>query len=639
MRDVEVPVRFQSLADSRLEKTTTDRPLAAPAQTAADKPTAYVLPGTRLIEAAAISGVPLDLPCGGEGVCGKCRVRIREGAAEPTATELRAFSPTELADGYRLACQSRATGPTRVEVPETTLLATYHKILAHAESVGLEAVDPAVLKRYVQLDPPRRNDDAPDLMRLQRVLGSLEVPLTLLQELPSRLRQQGFCGTAVQLDGTLIDFEPGNTAQRAYAVAVDVGTTTLVASLLDLRSGEPLDVVAQLNPQTRIGDDVLSRILHCRQAEGLEQLRQSVVAAIDEMVGQLGQRTGAGRNEIYEITLSGNTTMQQLVCGIDPKPLGEVPFVPAGGGVLWLPAEELGLRIHRRGRAVVMPVIGGFVGGDTVAGILATALGEQPGPSLLVDIGTNGEIVLAAKGLAAASTAAGPAFEGARITHGMRGSTGAIEKVVIDDHLRINVIGNVAPRGICGSGLIDLAAELLRHGVITPEGRLLGRDQLAQPVPDDLAQRLVEHEGRPAFCVAMAEETSTGRAVLLTQRDVRELQLASGAIRAGITILLQRAGLTPQDLESVLIAGGFGNFIRRNNAQRIGLLPGAVPRHRIRYQGNTSLAGAQLVALSQQARRLADELARRTEHVDLSCCADFQRIFADSMLFPEEEGG
>jgi uncharacterized 2Fe-2S/4Fe-4S cluster protein (DUF4445 family) len=307
----------------------------------------------------------------------------------------------------------------------------------------------------------------------------------------------------------------------------------------------------------------------------------------------------------------------------------------------------------------VLPVIGGFLGGDTVAGILATGLTETRGPTLFVDIGTNGEIVLWADGrLTAASTAAGPAFEGARISQGMRGSTGAIEKVVVDGHLRINVIGNVPPVGLCGSGLIDVAAELLRHGLLTPQGRLLPRDQLPAGVLPDLAERVVHESvvqvanlpqgfrqvgnlphgtGRVAFLLASAAETGNGRPILLTQRDVRELQLASGAIRAGITILLRRAGLRPEDLAAVLIGGGFGNFIRRSNAQRIGLLPTQVERRRIRYQGNTSLAGARLVALSRQARQAAEDLARRTEHVDLSSDRDFHATFADAMLFPDGE--
>ncbi len=329
-----------------------------------------------------------------------------------------------------------------------------------------------------------------------------------------------------------------------------------------------------------------------------------------------------------------------------------------------------------------MPVIGGFVGGDTVAGILATGmfdisrqtekcgkrvpllgtssaehtplgqhclfqavahaadtcpLADAQAPTLLVDIGTNGEIVLLADGkLSAASTAAGPAFEGARISCGMRGCTGAIEKVMVEDgRLRTNVIGNVPPSGLCGSGLIDVAAELLRHGIVTPQGRLLTPDQLPPDVPPDLADRIILHEGQVSFLLASNSETTDGRPIALTQRDLRELQLATGAIRAGIVILLRRAGLEPGDIDRVLIGGGFGNFIRRSNAQRIGLLPSRIAHHRIRYMGNTSLAGARLAALSRRARQTAEQLARRTEHVDLSCDAEFHREFAEAMIFPE----
>jgi uncharacterized 2Fe-2S/4Fe-4S cluster protein (DUF4445 family) len=261
---------------------------------------------------------------------------------------------------------------------------------------------------------------------------------------------------------------------------------------------------------------------------------------------------------------------------------------------------------------------------------------DTPGPTLLVDIGTNGEIVLWAGGeLLAASTAAGPAFEGARISQGMRAATGAIEKVVIDGRLRINVIGDVPPSGLCGSALIDLTAELLRHGIITSEGRLLAREELPANVLPDLAERVVQSDGATAFLVLEAAETAHGRPVLVTQRDFRELQLATGAIRAGIRILLRQVGLLPTDLAAVYIGGGFGNFIRRRNAQRIGLLPPEIDRHRILYQGNTALAGAKLAALSCRARQAAEETARRARHIDLSTQPDFHTVFAEAMLFPE----
>ena len=611
---------------------------------------AYVLPGTRLVEAAAEAGIAMDVPCGGEGLCGKCRVLVASGGGEPTPVERERFSADELRAGWRLACQSQVRGPMEIIIPPAPAAQIekgsgvfYDAAVAGDAPSGQKRLPTPfspVRKKCVELPSPARGDDLPDLLRLERAIGgeALKIDLSLLRQLPRRLREADFRGTAVLADGRLLDFEPGNTAADAFAVALDLGTTTLVAELLDLGAGARCAVDARLNPQVRFGDDVLSRILYARETpEGLRQLHETVAAAIDEMVGELCRQAGVARDRIYELTVSGNTTMQQLLCQVDTSPLGEVPFVPAGGRGLPCTAAELGIHIHPRGAAYVMPVIGGFVGGDTVAGILATGLADAQAPTLLVDIGTNGEIVLLADGkLSAASTAAGPAFEGARISCGMRGCTGAIEKVMVEGgHLRINVIGNVPPSGLCGSGLIDVAAELLHHGIVTPQGRLLTPDQLPADVPPDLADRVILHDGQVSFLLAPKGEAADGRPIALTQRDLRELQLATGAIRAGIVILLRRAGLEPSDLDRVLIGGGFGNFIRRSNAQRIGLLPSRIEHHRIRYMGNTSLAGARLAAVSRQARETAEQLARRTEHVDLSSDAEFHREFAEAMIFPE----
>ncbi len=615
MRESEVPVTFQSL-----EKTV------------------YVLRGTKLLEAAAEADVVLASPCGGEGTCGKCRVVVADGGGPPTPAEETLLSQEELRAGCRLACQCAVDGPVSLLVPRDSIAAAAHQIMASSADVARADVDPIVYKRYVELSPPVRGDDAPDLLRLERAIGPLDVDVELLRGLPGLLRRGGFRGTAVVADGRLLDFERENSEWRAYAAAFDVGTTTLAGALLDANSGRDLAVVSRLNPQTRFGDDVVARILRVRtDPDAMRTLQAAICAALDEMLGELCQTAEIPREHVYELTLAGNTTMQQLLCGVDVSPLGEVPFVPAAGRSLLIPAAQLRLGIHPRGRAWIMPVIGGFVGGDTVAGVLATGVIDAVGPTLFVDIGTNGEIVLAAKGkFWAASTAAGPAFEGARILHGMRGAAGAIEKVVVDGRLRINVIGDVPPLGLCGSALIDAAAELLRHGLLVPQGRLLWADQLPSGVVPDLARRIVAYEGRPAFLLAGEEETGHGRPILLTQRDLRELQLAAGAIRAGIALLLQRAGLGPQDLDRVLVGGGFGNFIRRSNAQRIGLLPSGVEHCRIRYQGNTSLSGARLAAVSGRARKLADEIARRIEHVDLSRDPEFHAAFAEAMIFPEQ---
>ncbi len=387
----------------------------------------------------------------------------------------------------------------------------------------------------------------------------------MLGELPRRLREADFRGTAVVSEGRLLDFEPGDTRSVCCAVAVDLGTTTLAAMLVDMNTGRELAVTSRLNPQTRWGDDVLSRILYAQELpDGAGQLQRAVAEAIHQMVGELAEQAHLDRRQIYEIVFSGNTTMQQLFLKLDARHLGEVPFVPVTSAAVSVAASELGIGIHPRGRAYLLPVIGGFVGGDTVAGILATGLADASGPTLLVDIGTNGEIVLAAGGmLCAASTAAGPAFEGARITHGMRGAVGAVERVVFDGHLQTQVIGGALPLGLCGSALVDLVAELLRHGLLTREGRLQGAGDLPAGIPEDLRARLVDHEGKCAFVLVRAEYSGTARPIVLTQRDVRELQLASGAMCAGIAVLLRRAGLRPEDLDAVLVAGGFGNYIRR----------------------------------------------------------------------------
>ena len=598
--------------------------------------------GTGLVDAAASAGITLDLPCGGEGVCGKCRLIVRNGAGRPNAAEEDALTKNEIEEGFRLACQTSVTGPMTVDVPETSLLPTFHKILNRTVGAGHEGEavaidDPLVRKQYLELPPPQRDDTVADLERLRRRIGPVDVDLNLARRIPKILRDGKFRGTAVISEGRLLDFEAGNTEAQCFAVALDLGTTTLVAALLDARSGGELAVSAELNPQTVFGDDVVSRIQHATDtADGLDELSSAVLEVADRMIGQLVDTAGVERRNIYQISVSGNTTMQQLFLGIDPRSLGEVPFVPAVGQGISVEANQLGLEIHPRGRIFAMPVIGGFVGGDTVSGVVASDMEEIQGPSLLVDIGTNGEILLSSGGeLWAAATAAGPAFEGARILHGMRGSTGAIERVTIDGDVRLEVIGGGKPVGLCGSGLIDLAAELLRLEIINPQGRMADADGLRDDLPESVRRRVLSHRDQNAFLLAGEEESATGVPIFLVQRDVRQLQLASGAIRAGIILLLRRAGLEPADLSALLIAGGFGNYIRRTNAQRMGLIPVGVPRDRIRYQGNTSLAGAQLVALSQGVRRQAEEVARKTEHIDLSTDPGFYDAFADSMIFPE----
>lgn len=600
--------------------------------------TAFVLPGTLLTEAAATAGLAINYPCGGRGTCGKCRVRIVEGNAPPGERSVHSLSRDEIAHGWRLACQTQVF--SRIVVQWSSAAASAAQILTQtvARRDGTAERQPIIELRPVELSPPKRGDDQPDAIRLEAALGvSLRAGPPVLRVLGRQLTDWGYRGAALLRGDELIDFLPDATP-GALVAAVDLGTTTLAAALIDAASEQDLAVTARLNPQRRFGDDVLSRIQACSERpESLGEMSAAVVEAINEMVIELCRKAGTKSDAICELTIAGNTTMQQVALGITPAGLGRVPFAPVMARGVETDGAELGISIHPRGRVYVFPVIGGFVGGDTVAGLLASDLRGDPGPSLLVDIGTNGEIVVwDGRRLTAASTAAGPAFEGARIMHGMHGADGAIEKVVVcDGALQCNTIGSVAPRGICGSGLIDLAAELLRCGLLTPQGRLINADQTPPTTPPDLRRRLIEYEGKNAFLLVEDDQSQHGRPIVVTQRDFRELQLATGAIRAGISILLSQAGLKAEQLQRVVVAGGFGNYIRRPNAQRIGLLPAELAAEQIRYEGNTSLAGARMAALCRAARQSAEDLARQTGHVDLSTSPQFASVFAESMLFPD----
>ena len=595
--------------------------------------------GVTVREAAVRAGVFLDYPCGGQGTCGKCRVRIPSGAPGLSSAERSLLSAADQEQGIRLACQCTVERAVTVTVPETSLLASTYKILSEASSAIHASDDPPVRKHFVRLAPPTLSDDSADFERLKRAIGHVTAGVELLGTLSSRLRNDGFAGTAVIAGEDLIDFEPGDTSPACHVAAVDIGTTTLVAALLDLTTGSEVARVSRMNPQTSLGDDVLTRILHARQSpEGRRELQRDIVASMNAMLAELAECGGITPDLIYEVTVAGNTTMQHLFAGLDPSALGEIPFVPAVSGSLRIPAAALGVDIHPRAIVHVFPVIGGFVGGDTVAGMLATDLEDAAAPTLLIDIGTNGELVLQKDGeLWATSCAAGPAFEGARIAHGMRAASGAIEKVTFDGDVRYETIGSAAPVGICGSGLIDAAAGLVRLGLVLSQGLMLEADQVSHDVPEAIRQRLQPGPKGLEFVLVSSEESATGRAIAIAQADMRELQLATAAIRSGTAILLKRAGIAAADLQHVLVAGAFGNYVRCENAQRIGLLPHDVPPSRLTFVGNTSLAGARRAAASIQSRSLAERLAQRTHHIDLSLDPAFHETYVECMFFLEDD--
>ena len=596
----------------------------------------YVLPGTQLLEAAGRAGIILKTPCGGQGTCGKCLVRVADGGCSAEWIADGPLTREAFDEGFRLACQCTVDAELVVEIPEASRFESRQQILVDdsGEQGELNAV---VRKVAFHLDAPCSGDPRSDSARLRDAIGAVAIPDDLLRELPGFLRTQEWQGTAVLADSRLIGLEAGDTTKTALGVAFDVGTTTLVGTIFDLTTGRELGVASAMNSQIALGDDVISRIQQIREnPDALGKLQESVLADLNEQIGELAQAAGETTSSVYEVVLAGNATMQQILCGYDPSALGELPFVQVFDEARVLAAADLGLEVNARADVFVFPQVGGFVGGDTVAGMLAARLDQWEKPVLMVDIGTNGEIILACGDkLEAASTAAGPAFEGARIRQGMRAATGAIEKVIINEDVSWNVIGNAKPAGLCGTALIDTVAGLLRIGVLDETGRIMEKDEVQGELSPAILERLIADDGDTRFLLVPPGESASGEAIYLWQRDVREVQLATGAIRAGISILLRRAGLEPEDLGGVLLAGAFGNFIRRSNAMRIGLLP-PIAGARIRYVGNAASLGAKLALLSGDEREYAETLRRKTQHVDLSMDPAFQEEFGAAMLFPEE---
>jgi uncharacterized 2Fe-2S/4Fe-4S cluster protein (DUF4445 family) len=415
-------------------------------------------------------------------------------------------------------------------------------------------------------------------------------------------------------------------------VAVDLGTTSVAAALFDLFAGEERACVATHNGQIKFGDDVISRIAHARgHPDGLRDLQECAVRTLNSLIRELCDLCGESSDAIFHVTVAGNTTMQQTLIGLDPSPLGEYPFTPAFRESCSLAARTVGLETAAEATLVVFPQIGGFVGGDTVAGVLAAGFDRQEKPTLFVDIGTNGEIALLHGGVIyAASAAAGPAFEGARIYHGMRAREGAVDQIwQTGDALHCHTIGSRPPEGICGSALIDCIALMLEEGLVESGGRMLRHGEWH----GRHAGRLFDDPGgEPCFALVCAPDGAPK--VWLTQRDVRELQLASGTIRAGIETLLRMAGITAGELDAIVLAGGFGNVIRREKALAIGMLP-QVHFTKIRFAGNASLTGAKRGLLAQSEMKRAAQILHMARHVDLSAQPGFSDLFMEHMLFPE----
>jgi uncharacterized 2Fe-2S/4Fe-4S cluster protein (DUF4445 family) len=588
--------------------------------------------GTPVFDAATWNGIAIDSTCGGHGTCKKCKVRVVSGEVPIDSLDPRAFSPEELRSGWRLACRAGAREDLVVEVPP---LQTRPK--AALAGVGRHVIlRPAVQKRHLVLEEPTLEDQRSDLQRLLDGVDDLEprASLPVLQKLGGVLRKSGFDVTAVICDEELIDVEPGDTTGRRFAIAFDLGTTTVVATLLDLENGQPVAVASQLNRQQPFGADVITRISAVMMdPTALQTLRGQAQETIADLVGEVCGEGGVEPSEVYEVTACGNATMVHLVLGIDPEPLSMAPFTVTTHVAPPVLASDLGARVHPRAPAFVFPSLGAYVGGDIVAGMLATGLTRDRRMRLFIDCGTNSEIALgSAERVLACAAPAGPAFEAAQIRCGMRASEGAIEGVKINaDDLDLDVIGDVEPVGLCGSGLVDAVAELVHAGLLDHSGRFVTDEQAAELHPG-LADRLTK-VGEERVFVLRWHGDDPAESLFLSQRDIRELQFAKASIATGWNILLRDLGVGVEDISQVLLAGSFGAYLTPLSAVRIGLVPKlALPR--IVSAGNVAGEGAKIAALSLRERAEATAILHEVEYVELSGRADFNDLFIDQLSFP-----
>jgi uncharacterized 2Fe-2S/4Fe-4S cluster protein (DUF4445 family) len=590
-------------------------------------------PGVVLFDAASWNGIAIDSTCGGHGTCRKCKVKVLDPVGI-SASDARAFSSDELDAGWRLACRVQVSADLRVVVPP---LETRPK--AATVGVGRKVIlRPAVQKRYVELDEPSLSDQTSDLERLLSSLDDLELraDLQVLRDLGRVLRASNFKATAVVVDDVLIDVEPGDTSGRLFGVAFDLGTTTVVATLLDLSTGTPLAVRSMLNKQQSLGADVITRISAIMTDNGaLVRLCQLARESLNELAQSVCESAGVSPGEVYEIALAGNATMTHIVLGLDPGPLGVAPFVLSTRSFPEILARQVGVEVHERARAVIFPSVGAYVGGDIVAGLCASGMDRDSRVRLFLDVGTNCELVVGnCDRLIATAAPAGPAFEGATIRCGMRAAPGAIEVVKMTlGRLELGVIGDGEPQGICGSGLVDAVAELIGLGLIDPSGRFVS-DAEAVRVAPGLRTRLTELGEERVFVLHWrGEEGDVARSIHLSQRDVRELQAAKAAIATGWHILLEEAGLGVGDLQQVVMAGSFGSYLSPASAIRVGLVP-ELAVGRVLSAGNVAGEGAKMALLSMRERAGAMALLAEVEYVELSNRADFNDRFVEQLPFP-----
>lgn len=576
--------------------------------------------------------IPIDASCGGKGTCGKCKIRVLEGETHPMGDDERKFlTGGEVDKGYRLACRISPVDELHLSLGH---MSDAVQILESHNGYSGD-LNPLVKKKYIQLEKPGLDDQRDDLARVLEAVGlkNGSLSLALRKEISSMLRQNDYSVTAVYNDRSLITLEAGSSLSENYAVACDIGTTTVVVYLLNSYTGEIVDTISELNSQKPFGADVIARIEYCQNdISELKLLQEKILNQLGAMTVSLLRTNDIDKKNLYSVTVAGNTTMLHLLAGVDPSGIAVAPFIPAFLDGFSCSSSELG-KFPVDCLFYFMPSVSAYVGADIVADVLSTGMFESDDLSLLVDLGTNGEIIMGNKNnLYSCSTAAGPAFEGAHISCGMGAVSGALNSYEINDGITATTIGNKAPVGICGSAIVDVVAQFLEKGIIDETGRFA---QMEDVENDDLRDLLAKHyidDGEGAFVLVPSMDSGTGEDILFTQKDIREVQLAKAAISAGIETLLHDAGVSKDEIRHLYIAGGFGNYINKKSAAVIGLIPSDLLDRAVAV-GNTAGLGAINCSLSIDKLASCDNMIKKTKYIELSGSAFFQQKYMEEMVF------
>jgi len=614
-----------------------------------DKKNIKVDKGTTILEAMERAGISIDTPCGGKGICGKCKILVVKAIDTVTPIERKFLSEEEIRKGFRLACQTKIFKESIIEIPLEIRL-DFNKLFTSKLKGDIHYIKKSfslksdLRKVFLDLEKPSLDDQRSDwerikdrlsLMKIENI-SNLKVSMEILKKIPNLIRRADFRVTVTLYDNEVMDIENGDTTKSGYGIAFDIGTTTVVGYLVDLRTGEELSAVAKTNPQIIHGDDVISRIEFVqKQKDGLEKLQREIVNTLNEIIRETAQKAGINKNNIYETIIVGNTCMHHLFLGLNPSNIAPAPYIPVIKESFCLKVKDIPeLELNLTANIYVLPNISAFIGADIVAGVLSTSMWREEKIVLFVDLGTNGEVVLSSKKrLWACSTAAGPAFEGARISSGMRAIEGAIEKVkMTNKSVNWQTINDIKPKGICGSGLVDLVCEMVKLGLISKSGKIINRKSCPPKISEEIKKRIIKSKEGNKFLLVKGDKAEGGKPIYLTQRDIRELQLAKAAIYAGIKILLKVVGISPDNIQEILLAGAFGNFIDKESARRIGLIP-HLPLRRIKFIGNAAGTGAEMSLLSKKMREVTQEISKKVKYIELSSRPDFQEEFIKAMSF------